>query len=124
MGIVIIIITFCVVNNMNYRRIIETYHCDIRNLVEILERLINSYRLLIGGAGELNSIALTKKKDVKDALKRANELGHIIDDVIKSLECTSYGYMDYCRIKSDFISAKLSIQYIETEIDEELKLKD
>ena len=58
---------------MPHRKIIEEYCVDINNLADLLAKLVNSYRLLIGGAGELNTIALAHKKDVKDALKRVNE---------------------------------------------------
>ncbi|PRR78226.1 hypothetical protein CLLI_18280 [Clostridium liquoris] len=109
---------------MNHRKLVQEYYGDINNLAELLAKLVNSYRLLIGGAGELNTIALSKKNDVKHALKRANELGEVIDEIIEVLEKTSYGYMDYCEMKSQLIEGKIQSKYIETEIDEELKFKD
>ncbi|KAJ50431.1 hypothetical protein BD780_004101 [Clostridium tetanomorphum] len=109
---------------MNHRKVVQDYYGDINNLTELLTKLVNSYRLLIGGAGELNSIALSRKNDVKHALERANELGEVIDNIIDVLECTSYGYMDYCKIKSEVIRCKVQAKYIQTEIDEELKLKE
>ena len=54
---------------------IQNYYTDINNLADILTKLVSSYRLIIGGADELNKIALSKKSDVKDALKRADSLG-------------------------------------------------
>lgn len=109
---------------MNHRKIVQQYYGDINNLSELLAKLVNSYRLLIGGAGELNTIALAKKNDVKHALERANELGKVIDEIIEVLEETSCGYMDYCRIKSELVGYKFEAKYIQTEIDEELKLKE
>ena len=47
---------------MGHRRVIETYYKDVNNLVFLLEKLVGSYRLLVGGADELNKIALAKKK--------------------------------------------------------------
>lgn len=109
---------------MNHRKLVQEYYGDISNLTELLTKLVNSYRLLIGGAAEFNTIALARKNDVKHALERANELGEVIDQIIEVLEKTSYGYMDYCKIKSELIGYKVQAKYIETEIDEELKFKE
>ena len=109
---------------MAHRRVIQNYYNDINNLADILTKLVGSYRLLIGGADELNKIALSKKSEVKDALKRADNLGDIIDETIKVLDDASHSYMSYCKIKTEVMNSKLEINYIETEIDEDLKLKD
>lgn len=109
---------------MAHRRVVENYYDDINNLADLLNKLVSSYRLLIGGANELNGIALSKKSDVKEALKRANGVGDIIDETIKVLDDASYGYMSYCKMKTEIMKSKLQIEYIESEIDEELRLKD
>lgn len=107
---------------MPHRKLVEEYYADINNLADLLNKLVNSYRLLIGGAGELNTIALAHKKDVKHALKRVDELGDVIDDLIDVLDKSSYIYLDYCKIKSQVMECKIQAQYIQTEIDDELKL--
>lgn len=109
---------------MAHRRVIQNYYNDINNLAEILTKLVASYRALIGGAEELNKIALSKKSEVKDALKRADDLGDIIDEAIKVLDDASFSYMSYCKMKTEVMKCKLQIDYIETEIDEDLKLRD
>ena len=109
---------------MGNRKIIENYFVDINNLVDILSKLVNSYRLLIGGAGELNSIALAKKSEVKDALHRVDKVGDIIDDIIKVIDESGYSYTDYCKLKAQFIGTQLQAGYIETEIGEELIFKN
>ncbi|MBZ9609143.1 hypothetical protein G9F73_015225 [Clostridium estertheticum] len=109
---------------MAHRRVIQNYYDDVNNLADILTKLVSSYRLLIGGADELNKIALSKKSEVKDALKRADNLGDIIDETIKVLDDASYSYMSYCKIKTEVMNCKIQTEYIETEIDEELRLKD
>lgn len=105
---------------MGYRKIIEHYFVDVNNLVDILGKLTNSYRLLIGGAGELNSIALAKRSEVKDALHRAEKVGDIIDDLIKALDEAECTYTNYCMLKAQYLSTQLQAGYIETEIGEEL----
>ena len=109
---------------MAHRRVIQNYYDDVNNLADILTKLVSSYRLLIGGADELNKIALSKKSEVKDALKRADEVGDIIDETIKVLDDASYSYMSYCKMKTEVMKCKIQIEYIETEIDEDLKLRD
>jgi hypothetical protein len=106
------------------RKLIETYYVDINNLADLLGKLVNSYRLLIGGADELNKIALARRKDVRNALERVDELGDIIDHIIGALEGASHNYLDYCSLKSDIIKGKLGSHHIETEIDDELKFEE
>ncbi len=106
------------------RKIIETYYVDICNISDLLTKLVNSYRLLIGGAGELNTIALAKKSDVKDALDRVDKLGDIIDDLIEVLDHSDLAYLQYCRLKSDYLKMKVAPPYIQTEIDEELEFEN
>jgi len=109
---------------LTHRRVVQNYYNDINNLSEILAKIVISYRTLIGAADELNKIALSKKSEVKDALKRAHNLGDIIDKTIDVLDEASYNYMDYCKIKTEVMKCKLEMEYIETEIEEELRLKD
>ena len=109
---------------MAHRKVIQNYYSDINNLADILIKLVSSYRSLIGGAEELNKIALSKKSEVKDALKRADSLGDIIDETIKVLDNASYSYRSYCTMKNEVMKCKLQIEFIETEIEQDLKLKD
>lgn len=105
----------------SYKELFDSYFIEVNNLTDLLTKYVNSYRLLIGGAGELNGIALARKKEVRDAIKRANQLGDIIDvllNVIQSVECC---YLDYIRIKADVIALKTAQKsIILTEIDNEL----
>lgn len=109
---------------MGHRKVVESYYSDVSNLADLLSKLVNSYRLLIGGANELNGISLAHRNDIKDALKRANKLGDIIDDLLDALEKVGCGYIDYCKLKSEVIKVYVETQYIQTEIDNELKLKE
>ncbi|MCY6369552.1 hypothetical protein [Clostridium ganghwense] len=109
---------------MGHRKVIETYYNDINNLADLLGKLVNSYRLLIGGADDLNKIALSRKSEVKDALKRAEKLGDIIDDVIDALEDVSHNYEQYCHLKSKIMNEKINTDTIATEIHEDLIFKE
>lgn len=59
---------------------------EIRALNDILTPMASSYRLLAGAAEEFNRIALAHRKDVEDAIDRADDMGHIVDDVQKRLK--------------------------------------
>ncbi|SHH29133.1 hypothetical protein [Clostridium grantii] len=109
---------------MGNRLVVQTYYGDMNNLVTYLNQLVNAYRLLIGSAGDLNGIALAKKSEVKDALKRAEKLGNIIDEVIETIDKTGYCYSDYCKTKSDILKEKIESGFIVTEIEQQLFFKD
>ncbi|AKN33349.1 hypothetical protein Ccar_21990 [Clostridium carboxidivorans P7] len=109
---------------MTCRKIMEDYYNDINNLSDFLAKLVNSYRLIVGGAGELNGIALAHKKDVKKAIKTSNDLLKVINEVICMLEKTSCGYIDYCQLRAQIVESRMQAQYIQTEIDNELKLQN
>ena len=41
---------------MKYQQLMKQYYGDINNLSQLLQSMVNSYRLLIAGAAELNNI--------------------------------------------------------------------
>lgn len=107
--------------DLSKRKVIENYYSDVSNLADLLGRLVNSYRLLIGGVGELNQIALATKNDVKNALKRVDKLGDVIDSILSDMDDTNVHYIQYCKLKSEFLKKSTNIDSIRTEIEEELK---
>lgn len=109
---------------LTHRKVINSYYSDVNNLTDLMGKLVNSYRLLVAGADELNKIALASKSDIKDALDRAEQLGEIIDELIKTLDHVCCDYVKYVKIKSQAINTCIDSKNILTEIDEELKLKD
>ncbi len=58
------------------------------SLINALKPLSESYRLLVDSAEEFNGITLAHKKDLKDAIRRADHLGKIIDRIIDTLDDT------------------------------------
>lgn len=109
---------------MGSRKVVETYYADINNLADLLTKLVNSYRLLIGGADELNKIALASKGQIKDSLKRVDKLGDLIDEVIDALEESSHSYLEYCYLKSNLIKGRVNEACLITEIQEKLNYKE
>ena len=64
----------------------EYLHKEICALHEILTPLVSSYRLSVGAAEEFNRIALAHRKDVEEAIDRADDLGHLVDEVQRKLK--------------------------------------
>lgn len=64
----------------------DSFLKEICTLNEILTPLVSSYRLSVGAAEEFNRIALAHRKDVEDAIDRADDLGHLIDEVQRKLK--------------------------------------
>ncbi|MBS4804522.1 MAG: hypothetical protein KH005_06505 [Clostridium sp.] len=109
---------------MSYRHLMKNQYNDINNLTNLLGSMVNSYRLLIGGANELNNISEAKKGDVKEAVKRADNLGEIIDEIIKTLDDCSGAYVKYCKLKKNYIDDKTIKDNILTEIDYDLQFNN
>lgn len=109
---------------MAYREVVKGNFEELNNLADLLGKFVNSYRLLIGGAGELNNIALSKKNEVKDALDRAEDVGCIIDSLVKVIEGSGNCYFKYAKIKNEFILAKTQKDSILTEIDNDLNFNN
>lgn len=108
---------------MGERKIIEDYYCDLNNLSGLLTNCVSSYRLLIGGASELNQITPATKHDVKKAIQRVNKLGDIIDELLDTMECYENDYINYCKIKASVMECKLNKKLVLSEIEEELIAK-
>lgn len=107
---------------MNYGSIIQSQYHDMNNLSSLLTSLISSYKILVSAAEELNRITLAKKDDVEDAIDRAQELGEIIDKIIDILHDQTDLYINYSKVKGNFIVSNFPFNdLIKYEIDEYLK---
>jgi len=76
---------------------------EICTLNEILTPLVSSYRLSVGAAEELNKIALAHRKDVQNAIDRADDLGHLVDKVQRKLNKYMRRYFDELDYKLDYM---------------------
>ena len=103
-----------------YKELFDTYFLQIDNLIKLQSKYIESYRLLIGSAGELNNIGLVKKKDIKKSIDRANQMGDIIDEALDAIEKAQCCYLEYIRLQSDIITLKTEKKLILEEVDNEL----
>lgn len=105
------------------KKIIEDYYCDLNNLSGLLTNCVSSYRLLIGGASELNQITPATRHDVKKAIERVNKLGDIIDELLETMECYGTDYVSYCRIKASVMESKLNRKFVLSQIEDGLIIK-
>lgn len=109
---------------MPYKNIIEFHYKDINNMQDSLMKLTNAYRMMISGANELNGIAIAKKRQIRDALKRADEIGNIIDSNISAIERSECRYFDYCVMYSNQMKTAIDPGIITNEIQRELRFDD
>lgn len=109
---------------MKYQQLMKQYYGDINNLSQLLQSMVNSYRLLIAGAAELNNINEAKSSYVKVAVKRADNLGEIIDHVIELLDECGESYFKYIALVGDHILKNTDSSVILTEVDNELLFQD
>ena len=109
---------------MKYQQLMKQYYGDINNLSQLLQSMVNSYRLLIAGAAELNNINEAKSSYVKVAVKRADSLGKIIDHIIDLIDECGEGYFTYIKIVGGHILKNTDNNVILTEVDNELLFQD
>ena len=109
---------------MKYQQSMKQYYGDINNLSQLLQSMVNSYRLLIAGAAELNNINEAKSSYVKVAVKRADSLGKIIDHIIDLIDECGEGYFKYIKIVGGHILKNTDNNVILTEVDNELLFQD
>ena len=109
---------------MKYQQLMKQYYGDINNLSQLLQSMVNSYRLLIAGAAELNNITEAKSSYVKVAVKRADSLGKIIDHIIDLIDECGEGYFKYIKIVGGHILKNTDNNVILTEVDNELLFQD
>ena len=108
---------------MAQRRVIESYGRDIGFTIDQLCKLINSYKILVDAASNVNCITIASKSDIKDALKRAREVGCLIDELIDVLDCSICTWGNYMKLKTEYINSRLDLCTIEAEIEEEIRLQ-
>lgn len=54
---------------------------DMKQIIDVLVGLVGSYRLLVGAANELNTIALAHRHEVEEALELVNKMADIIEEL-------------------------------------------
>lgn len=109
---------------MGYNKLIKEYYGNLNNLADLLKKLTESYRLLIGGAFELNNIPEARTKYVKEAVNRADKLGEEIDHLIDLLDECGESYYKYVAVMNDYILKNGNNDIILTEVDTDLQFEN
>ncbi|TPE21274.1 oligoendopeptidase F family protein [Clostridium perfringens] len=105
---------------MGQIEIFRKHFKEVNDLSSVLSSYANTYRLLVGAAGELNTIAKVRKRDLDDALDRVDEMGKIIDSILEVIKENEETYIKYIKLKSKFIMEKASKDVILTEVEQDL----
>jgi len=108
---------------MAQRRIIESYGRDLGFTIDQLCKLVVSYKTLVDTASNVNCIAIASKSDIKDALKRARQVGCLIDELIDVLDYSICTWSKYMKLKTEYINCRLDLCTIEAEVEEEIRLQ-
>ena len=106
---------------MGYDKIIQSHYEDLNNLSSLLRNYIEIYRLLISSTSELNSTSATKRSELKHALSRIDDIGEIIDELLKVIKKCEGSYFKYCFLKNEVILQNTEKDKIMTEIHSELE---
>ncbi len=112
------------------KKAMDVQYEELRRLSDLLKSYVDSYRLLVAGAAELNNIYGRKDKEVKNAIGRVDAVGEKIDEIMDVIEKHQHNYLKYSKIKNDVVfdsytngKAKNGMKsVIQTEIDTELNL--
>jgi len=105
---------------LGYDEVIHRHYSDLNNLSNLLRNYIEIYRLLISSTAELNNTSISKKGELKHAMERIDNIGEIIDDILKAIKKCEGSYGKYCLLKSEVISEKTEKESIMMEIHKEL----
>ena len=109
---------------MKFDDLAKKQYEDIDNLSVLLKNYVDAYRLLIAGASELYNVNLAKKSEVRKALDRVEQVGELIDKLVRTLDKCEGSYLKYCKIKNDYITISTEKDKIFTEIDNELNFQN
>lgn len=110
-------------------KVMTSHYDDLVKLTNLLSSYVNSYRLLVAGASELNTIYGRKSREVQKAIDRADDVGGEIDELLKVIDLYQDSYLNYSKLKNEIVSinyknGKVKEELkgvIQTEIDKELK---
>lgn len=109
---------------MSYEKVMKGHYEDLNNLTVLLKNYIEIYRVLISSATDLNNIASAKKSEMKHIMERINEVGDLIDSMLKVIGKCEGSYVRYCYWKNEVISQGAIKSNVKTEINDELNNYD
>lgn len=90
----------------------EDYFLTLSRTIDLMAKLVDSYRILVGTASQLNTIGLAEKKEIKEALRLANNITCILDDYIEAVDNCGRGYLSYFCFKMQILQSIAEAQVI------------
>lgn len=101
-------------------KLMENHFNEMDKLADLLKKLVDSYRLLVGGAAELNNINKRKGKDVDSALDNIDHVDRTIASLLEIIECYEKNYMKYSKIKNEIIGLNNEKSKVKKELENEI----
>lgn len=105
---------------MGYDAVIQRHYEDLNNLSLLLRNYIEIYRLLISSTVDLHATSVVKKNELKHALERVDNVGEVIDDLLRTIKKCEGSYTKYCTLRNEVILANTEKESILTEIHDDL----
>ena len=105
---------------MGYDNLIRSHYEDLNNMSTMLRNYIEIYRLLISSTVDLHATSVIKKSEIKHALERIDDVGELIDDLLKTIKKCEGSYVKYCSLKNEVIVANTQKESILTEIHDDI----
>ncbi|WP_194189754.1 hypothetical protein [Clostridium chrysemydis] len=101
-------------------KLMENHFNEMDKLADLLKKLVESYRLLVGGAAELNNINKRKGRDVDSALDNIEHVDRTIASLLEVIECYEKNYMKYSKIKNEIIGLNNEKSKVKKELENEI----
>ena len=105
---------------MSYKNAIQSYYCDLHNLLEMLDHYVRSHRDLSICLNEISENPLIAKKRKKEAINRVNQVGCMIDVVLCAIYNAQSSYLKYVQLKCEALSEIITFDFVRLEIEHEL----
>ncbi|MGL4569518.1 MAG: hypothetical protein ACRCVJ_00460 [Clostridium sp.] len=101
-----------------HNKVMDDHFSELIKMSSLLKTLVDSYRLLIAGAVDVNILPVRRTKDVERALDRADEVGKLIDRIVDVMDEYEYSYIKFSKIKNEVVSLNYEKKKVKNELND------
>ncbi|MEG1004060.1 MAG: hypothetical protein RSF37_11685 [Clostridium sp.] len=101
-----------------HNKVMDDHFSELIKMSDLLKTLVDSYRLLIAGAVDVNILPVRRTKDVERALDRADEVGKLIDRIVEVMDDYEYSYIKFSKIKNEVVSLNYEKKKVKNELND------
>ncbi|MEG1483348.1 hypothetical protein [Clostridium sp.] len=101
-----------------HNKVMDDHFSELIKMSALLKTLVDSYRLLIAGAVDVNILPVRRTKDVERALDRADEVGKLIDRIVEVMDDYEYSYIKFSKIKNEVVSLNYEKKKVKNELND------